>query len=281
MTSGPVAEHQETADAPRFPFGRNWRSFLDVLNEERIAQATAALEGMLGAGRMAGASFLDVGSGSGLSSLAASRLGAARIHSFDFDPDSVACTEVVRHRYARPGGLWTVERGSALDAQYLASLGEWDVVYSWGVLHHTGDMWQALDGVTRLVRPEGLLFISIYNDQGPVSQRWKAVKRLYNTGPMGKLMVTSVFFSYFVAQGMAADLLRARNPLTRYREYHRTRGMSLFHDYLDWLGGYPFEVAKPEEIFDFCQARGFVLQKLKTWGGSLGCNEFVFRRTRT
>jgi 2-polyprenyl-3-methyl-5-hydroxy-6-metoxy-1,4-benzoquinol methylase len=279
--SVPAVEAQQTPDSTRFPFGRNWKSFLDVLTEERITEAVSALEVMLGSGRLEGASFLDIGSGSGLSSLAASRLGATRIHSFDFDPESVACTEAVRSRYGRAGAEWTVERGSALDAEYLASLGEWDIVYSWGVLHHTGAMWQAIDGVTRLVRPGGLLFISIYNDQGPVSHAWKAVKRLYNTGTIGQLLVTSVFIPYFLGRGLLADVLRARNPLVRYREYHRTRGMSPLHDWLDWLGGYPFEVAKPEEIFDFCRVRGFELSGLRTCGGELGCNEFVLRRVET
>jgi 2-polyprenyl-6-hydroxyphenyl methylase/3-demethylubiquinone-9 3-methyltransferase len=264
----------------RFAFGRNWQSYLGVLSEERIASAVASLEEMLGAGRIAGSSFLDVGSGSGLSSLAASRLGAGPIHSFDYDADSVACTEAIRKRYAPADAAWTVERGSALDAGYLASLGEWDIVYSWGVLHHTGGMWQAIDRVTTRVRPGGVLFIAIYNDQGPVSRGWKAVKRLYNTGSIGKAAVTSVFVPYFVARGGAADLLRARNPIARYRDYQRTRGMSMVHDWVDWLGGYPFEVATPEAIFEFCHARGFVLEKIKTCGGKLGCNEFVFRRPR-
>jgi len=263
----------------RFPFGRNWRAYLGVLNQERIASAVLSLDVMLGE-RIKNATFLDVGSGSGLSSLAASRLGAARIHSIDFDEDSVACTEAIRNRYCSDDITWTVERGSALDPHYLASLGQWDIVYSWGVLHHTGDMWAALDHVTRLVRPGGRLFISIYNDQGIVSQGWRAVKRIYNNGRSGKALVLSVFVPYFVARGVIADLLRVRSPLTRYREYQRTRGMSMVHDWTDWLGGYPFEVASPEAIFEFCKARAFVLERLKTCGGNLGCNEFVFRRSQ-
>ena len=177
-------------------------------------------------------------------------------------------------------GTWTVEQGSALDAGYIARLGRWDIVYSWGVLHHTGNMWQALDNVTRLVKPGGLLFISIYNDQGPVSSGWKAVKRAYNRGTAGRLAVTAVFVPYFVGRGLLADLLRMKNPLSRYREYRRTRGMSMTHDWADWLGGYPFEVAKPEEIFEFFKARGFGLERLTTCGGRLGCNEFVFTNAR-
>ena len=270
-------------DAPadtRFAFGRNWRKYLGIMTEERIAAAVTSMEEMLGRGQVAGASFLDVGSGSGLSSLAASRLGAGRIHSFDYDPESVACTEALRRQYAAPGAAWTIDRGSALDPAYLSTLGEWDIVYSWGVLHHTGDMWSAIQQVTSLVRPGGRLFIAIYNDQGPVSRVWKVVKRVYNTGAAGRLAVMSAFVPYFVGRGLVADLLRARNPLARYREYQRTRGMSMVHDWRDWLGGYPFEVATPEQIFEFCLARGFVLEKLKTCGGKLGCNEFVFRKIR-
>jgi 2-polyprenyl-6-hydroxyphenyl methylase/3-demethylubiquinone-9 3-methyltransferase len=250
-----------------------------VVSESHLSNAEASLKEMIGCSRLAGATFVDVGSGSGVFSLAAARLGARQVHSFDFDPDSVKCTEEARRRYASPGVAWTVERGSALDADYLARLGQWDVVYSWGVLHHTGAMWQALDRVTRLVKPDGVLYISIYNDQGPISRGWTFVKRAYNTGPAGKLAVISVFVPYFVVRGILADVLRLRNPIVRYREYRRTRGMSITHDWLDWLGGYPFEVAKPEQIFDFYRARGFSLERLKTCGGKLGCNEFVFVRT--
>ena len=53
-------------------------------------------------------------------------------------------------------------------------------------------------------------------------------------------------------------------------------GMSPWHDVVDWVGGYPFEVAKPEEVFEFCCQHGFVLKKLLTKGGGLGGNQFVF-----
>jgi 2-polyprenyl-6-hydroxyphenyl methylase/3-demethylubiquinone-9 3-methyltransferase len=271
-------DNQNATDSPRFPFGRNWASFLGVLTEARIQEAERSLREMLGAERLAGAAFLDAGSGSGLFSLAAMRLGARRVHSFDFDPDSVACAHELRRRYFPDAQNWTVEQGSVLDPDYMIRLGQWDIVYSWGVLHHTGRMWDALEHVISRVQPPGLLFVSIYNDQGRVSTGWRLVKRLYNTGPVGRIAVVSTFVPYFAARGLTVDLLRGRSPAARYREYRASRGMSLLHDWKDWLGGYPFEVAKPEEVFEFCRRRGFSLERLTTCGGGFGCNEFVFNR---
>lgn len=128
-------------DKNRFTFGKNWARFLKVLNEDRIWQAEESLKNMLQTNTLQGLSFLDAGSGSGLFSLAAARLGAARIHSFDYDPQSVACTAELRRRFFPKHPAWTIEQGSVLDKEYLAGLGKYDVVYSWGVLHHTGAMW--------------------------------------------------------------------------------------------------------------------------------------------
>lgn len=265
--------------AERFQFGRNWASFLSVLDERRILEAERSLDEMVGRTQIHGRTFIDVGSGSGLFSLAAMRMGARRVHSFDYDPDSVACTSELRRRFFPQAAHWTVEQGSVLDADYLRRLGQWDIAYSWGVLHHTGEMWSAIDHVTGLVVPGGRLFIAIYNDQGPWSRYWTAVKRFYNRGTLHQWAVQAVFMTYWAGRGLIVDLVRRKNPRRRYQEYKAERGMSVRHDWKDWLGGYPFEVASPEAVFDFCQARGFSLSKLKTRGGTVGCNEFVFVHT--
>src|ERR1035438_5515350 len=135
---------QEIAAGERFAFGENWWRFLSILDERRIAQAEDSLRGMLGVSDLQGKTFLDIGCGSGLFSLAARRLGAC-VHCFDYDPQSVACAQELRRRYFPEDTDWRIEEGSALDGNYLAGLGSFDVVYSWGVLHHTGAMWQALD----------------------------------------------------------------------------------------------------------------------------------------
>jgi 2-polyprenyl-3-methyl-5-hydroxy-6-metoxy-1,4-benzoquinol methylase len=264
----------EIRDGQRFRFGDNWARFLEVLDEDRIHEAENSLVKMLGLARLDGLTFLDVGSGSGLFSLAAHRLGA-KVHSFDYDPQSVATTAELRRRYAGDSPNWTIESGSVLDQEYLASLGTYDIVYSWGVLHHTGDMWQAMESLTPLVNPNGYLFIALYNDQGLVSAFWRRIKKLYCTGLAGRALVLAAFFPIFALAGLLSDLVGRRSPLLRYRDYRKRRGMSLTHDWTDWLGGYPYETAKPGEVFSFYYERGFRLTKLVT-RSSLGCNEFVF-----
>lgn len=284
--NGPVSSTEDTHDfnaevasGRRFEFGKNWHRFLSVLDDDRIAEAERSLRGMLGLETLAGKSFLDIGSGSGLFSLAAMRLGAERVHSFDYDPQSVACTRELKRRYFPGAENWTIERASVLDPHYLTSLGQWDIVYSWGVLHHTGAMWKALESVAPLPRTGGVLYISIYNDQGPFSRVWRTVKVLYNKGSMGKWLISAFFIPYFIVRVFVLDiLLRRTNPIKGYREYRKSRGMSRWHDWVDWLGGYPFEVARPDAIFDLYHQRGFSLERLKTNKGDLGCNEYVFTK---
>jgi 2-polyprenyl-6-hydroxyphenyl methylase/3-demethylubiquinone-9 3-methyltransferase len=138
-----TTHHEEVARGRRFEFGANWLRFLELLDDRRVELAEDSLRSMLGVADLRGRSFLDAGSGSGLFSLAAHRLGA-RVHSFDYDPQSVACTREVKRRYAEGDPAWSIEEGSVLDPAYLARLGTFDVVYSWGVLHHTGARWDAL-----------------------------------------------------------------------------------------------------------------------------------------
>jgi 2-polyprenyl-6-hydroxyphenyl methylase/3-demethylubiquinone-9 3-methyltransferase len=266
----------EVSTGQRYKFGKNWQSFLEVLSDERIEEAKRSLQKALGVETLQGKTFLDVGCGSGLFSLAAMLLGADKVHSLDYDPRSVACAQELKRRYFTDSDRWTVERGSALDEDYLNGLGQWDIVYSWGVLHHTGNMWRAFELMIPLVKQGGILFLSIYNDQGAVSRYWKIVKIIYNKGVIPRALMSAIFYPYFIGGMATADLLRRQNPALRYRK--RKRGPTPLVNIRDWLGGYPFEVAKPEEIFEFYQKRGFTLKHLYTCGGKHGCNELSFEK---
>ena len=271
----PAAKAQESL---RFSFGKNWARFLKDIDEERIIQAQSSLQTMLELDTLRGKKFLDAGSGSGLFSLAARRLGA-EVLSFDCDPDSVSCALALRSRFDRDDGRWKIEQGSVLDSEYLSKLGTFDIVYSWGVLHHTGDMWKALDLICARVANDGLLFTSLYNDQGARSRIWRKVKRLYNRMPRGTRWVLLMpAFVYLWLPPLAIDIALGRG-LKSLRQYHRNRGMSVWRNVVDWVGGYPFEFAKPEDVIEFCRSRGLVLRKLKTVMGGHGCNEFVFSRS--
>jgi 2-polyprenyl-6-hydroxyphenyl methylase/3-demethylubiquinone-9 3-methyltransferase len=270
----------EVVKGERFPFGKNWQRFLRLLDAERIRQAEVSLAAKLGQEELQGRRFLDIGCGSGIFSLAARRLGA-RVHSFDFDKESVACADELRQRFFGIDPGWTVEKGSVLDPAYMGSLGLFDIVYSWGVLHHTGRMWDAIGAACDAVAPRGTLFIAIYNDLGTRTQRWKTIKRLYNSmPPMTRPIFTAAAIAPEELKNLARALVTGRpmDYLRRWTSYN-DRGMNHWRDAVDWVGGYPYECATPEAIFDFCRARGFTLVRMKCGGVGLGCNEFVFERS--
>jgi 2-polyprenyl-6-hydroxyphenyl methylase/3-demethylubiquinone-9 3-methyltransferase len=264
-----------SGDEITFSFGRNWSNYLSVVGDEHIQAAVADIEEWLGRDAVRGKSVIDVGSGSGLHALAFHRLGADPVRSFDHDPASVQATRTLHEREGAPDN-WEVSHGSALDRELLDGLGTYDIVYSWGVLHHTGQMWQAIENVARLTRPGGRFWISLYT-KGPRYPRHLKLKQLYNRLPRpGKWAMEGAFALDAVRYG----LVQRRNPFRGWFT-PKKRGMSRYYDIVDWLGGLPYEVASPQEVAEFLEARGFGLDRQRVAEESAlycGCSIYLFTR---
>lgn len=262
----------------RFKFGKNWQNFLSVLNNDRIIEAEKALVTFLRLPNLKGKTFLDIGAGSGIHSLSALRLSAA-VHSFDFDHESVTCIKKIKENYYPNNPHWTIDQGSILDRQYIEGLGKFDICYAWGCLHHTGSLWQALYNAHIPVSDGGYLFIAIYNDQGVISELWKIIKRAYCSHPIYRIFLIPVFYSIFFFSGLVIDLLHFTSPFKRFIEHKKFRGMSLIHDWKDWLGGYPYEPANPQQIISYYENLGYKLINFAPPKHGFGNNQFLFLKT--
>ncbi len=290
-----------TPAGTRFAFGKNWSSFLKEVDAARVEQAVTSLRELLKLDAaqpqpLKRKTFLDIGSGSGLFSLAAVSLGAAVV-SIDIDRESVECTRRLKEQFedslkmpennsnipAIDPSAWQIHRVSVLDGDAMSELGSFDIVYSWGVLHHTGDMVAAIDAASQHVATDGWLAIAIYNDQGGPSRRWLAIKRGYHALPTClRSVYVAAIASLHEFKFALARVARGRSPLplADWRAKRADRGMSVWHDWVDWIGGLPFEVAAPEAIILPLRRHGFVLENLRTLRSGWGCNEYVFRRQR-
>jgi 2-polyprenyl-6-hydroxyphenyl methylase/3-demethylubiquinone-9 3-methyltransferase len=259
------------ADPVTFSFGENWEGYLaGCFSEERLRIAKDWLLGFLELPDLKGKRFIDVGCGSGLSSLAAHDAGADRLFSFDVDPASVRATTRLRE-LRKNASHWDVANGSVLDPAYVAGLGTWDIVYSWGVLHHTGRMWDAVRNAATLVRPDGLFYIALYTTDHS-SEFWKRIKLRYNRA--GRLRKRYMEYAYVWHDLVKPNLFHPGRMRAKVRDYKTKRGMDYMHDVRDWLGGYPFEHARVEEVMRFGQDElGFRLVNLKT---GEACTEYMF-----
>lgn len=250
-----------------FKFGENWASFSLQLQEEQIEIAMSSLESLFGKGTLIGKSFLDIGCGSGIFAIAAARLGAATVLGLDADPVSISTSQAnAEHWFQGESSRLSFQLLSALDTPKMESLGKFDIVYSWGVLHHTGNMSLALKNSARLVRDHGLLMIAIYNRHWS-SLPWKFIKWLYNrVGAFGQKIFIWILTPIIL---IAKFLVTFKNPL-KVR-----RGMDFMHNIIDWVGGYPYEYASVREMTETLQKLGFEMILVRPAKIPTACNEFV------
>lgn len=280
-----AADPSVAAAEDSFKFGRNWQRYVEhYMTRERVEGATDSVRELIPR-NIEGEAFFDIGSGSGLFSLVAHRLGASRVVSVDVDAESVESTKALRAAEGDPDN-WTVLRASILDDKLPDGLGPASIVYSWGVLHHTGDMWRAISNAADLVAPGGLFVIAIYNRCTGVlvgSERWQSIKRFHNRAPRPIQMLMELGYqAYALPRHAAARLKRGKNPFKVLSDY-QPRGMDLRTDMVDWLGGYPYEFATAEELVGFCE-RECGLKAVKVLGkpsDSLELNEIVLEKPLT
>lgn len=262
----------------RFEFGQNWHKFVKKnFSEERLEVAKKKMLEFTGRTDFEGLDFLDIGCGSGIHSYAAMRAGARKVHSFDYDGNSVLATKALREHAGAPQH-WNVEQGDVLDKARIAELGKWNFVYSWGVLHHTGEMWQAIRNAQETVAEGGLFYIALYSkdaDFQPSQEFWLEVKQEYNRA--GWLKKQWMVLWYIWRFSMQKELRRLPEVLKTIFSYRLNRGMNFFADIRDWIGGWPMEYAGDQETVDLLeQEYGFKLVNVST---GHACSEFLFERS--
>ena len=270
-------DHDLRDVSTHFAFGRNWASFARSIGEAEIREAERGLQQLLAAEDIAGCSLIDIGCGSGLHALAAVRIGADRVLAVDLDPESVATARAVLERHGAS------EHATVLEANALALEpavhGTFDIVYSWGVLHHTGAMWEAVERAAGLVAPGGQLVLALYRSTR-FDGFWMREKRWYKSArpwaqKLARGLYIGVYRSYLA--------LKRQNFRTFVANYRSARGMDFYHDVHDWLGGYPYETTLAPEVDRRLATLGFEAERVfagpRTRGllGS-GCDEYVYRR---
>jgi SAM-dependent methyltransferase len=260
-----------------FAFGKNWASYAQLIDEHHIEEAEKGLLKLIPASEFKNRSFLDIGCGSGLHALAAAKLGVGRILAVDLDADSVRTTEVLLSRM-KVSIPWQARVMSVFDLDP-GQQGVFDIVYSWGVLHHTGSMWEAVDKAASMVAPNGLLAIALYR-RTRLDPFWKIEKRLYaKAAPLVQNLMRRGYITAFQLARLASGRGKFRDYVANYSSM---RGMDFDHDVHDWLGGYPYESALAPEVEAKLAGLGFrserVFARPRTSGilGS-GCDEYVYR----
>ncbi|MSR77604.1 MAG: class I SAM-dependent methyltransferase [Candidatus Omnitrophica bacterium] len=255
-------------------FGKCWKSYLDKhFSQERVEEARQSILQFLNRSDLKGLSMTDLGCGSGLFSYAAYSAGASPVYSLDYDSMAVECARSLWEREGKPGN-WHVRQASILENPQTLNSPQTDLVYAWGTLQHTGDMWKAFRNSAALVRPGGLFYVAVYNKVPGIglksSRFWSVIKQGYSRSPF---FLQEIFFWVFNFLFSLANLVRFRKSVSK-----RRRGMDRHIDLRAWLGAWPCEFTEAEKVIEFCQKElGFQLIRTNLTE-KLANNEFLFQK---
>jgi SAM-dependent methyltransferase len=264
-------------------FGQNFKdNLLSSFNKSKLEETKKFITHFLEVDSLMGHTFLDAGCGSGVFTLAATELGAD-VFSFDIDDVAIQNTKKLLTDFGYTYDDSKIIIGDILQPEFIQSIDRFDYVMCWGVAHHTGQMWKSIDSVCHTVKDGGVLHLGIYNKAdgwgfypdgrfGP-SGFWRKIKRFYSRLPSILQSFTDVLATVGI---VCIYMVTFNNPIKKLKENER-RGMNWQSDLKDWLIGYPYEYATPEEVFLFMKKRGFSLTNLRTNNGLL-TNNYVFRK---
>lgn len=253
-----------------FSFGKNWYNFIKTVDDESVRLAEKELLHWFDISDIQNKEIIDIGCGSGIHSFAFFKHHPQKLISFDYDEYSIKSTEFFHKKAGNPAN-WILMQGSILDDSFINQLGKFDIVYSWGVLHHTGNMWKAIENAAELVKEGGKFLVALYV-KGPRYEYHLAIKKEYNAGSW--LRKKRWEFRYIIAW-MKKLKKEGKNPFKLNQKLYR--GMSIYHDIKDWLGGLPYEVASKEEVVGFLSGKGFNLIKIEE-ADEGGCSTYLFQK---
>lgn len=264
----------------KFSFWKNWARFLERLNEKKINQAKDYLENFIwGKEKIEGKTVIDFWCWSGLMSLCFYLLWAKKIVSIDIDDNSINCTKYLKEKYCKQTNKWDILKGSILNENFIKSLWKYDIVYSWGVIHHTWNMWKWLDLIWKLVNNNWLLYIAIYNkyEKFPSSKLWLKIKKIYANS---NFLIRKIMYYLLIMEIIFMRIIKWQNPYKYIKDYYKNsnRWMDFFRDVEDWVGWYPYEYASIEEIKDFYEKKWYKLINLYDSSAWWWCNEFLFKK---
>ena len=227
-----------------FKFGKNWKEYLEKTNDQNILYASRDLETILGTNNIKNKSFLDIGCGSGIHSLSALTLGAKYVESFDLDPINIKNTQNFIEKWWEEKN-YDIYQNNILDNNVQNK--KFDIIYSWGVLHHTGNLELAIKNSLKYCKSGSILFLALY-EKTYYCEIWKKIKKFYNSS--NKFTKFSILYSYIIFKIIVLILL-FKNPYKHIRDYQnneQNRGMLFFNDQVDWVGGYPYESITKKEL---------------------------------